>query len=307
MQRLFTKENRARGVGTHFADLRYFGSVHFFGGGRWRLLISRFLSREDQGPLPPIRLVGRGWIQGWVEWGPHRPGLLTQATWTQRRKHERAKRMWGSFCVVQICQQRESENNTACTQLLSHTEILFRNSKRFGPKAVLRCRHRHALRRGGAHLWVGWWHISGGGSMSVWGVACQWGWDVSGELTAHQWVVAYPWRAVDFGPYLVDGWQGGVASFRGKAKVSLLVPMELQHYFAPFSKRFSQGLVPGRFRLVNPCSSDQTLDPAFLVQCIQYVSFSRRIDMMGLTLLEHLTHRGQNGPPSGSYGISANH
>ncbi len=43
----------------------------------------------------------------------------------------------------------------------------------------------------------------------------------------------------DFGPYLVDDLQGGGFHGRGKAKpkVSLLAkPLELQCYFAPFSK-----------------------------------------------------------------------
>ncbi len=120
--------------------------------------------------------------------------------------------------------------------------------------------HHHAL----LHQWwgvacsVGVAHKWGGGGTSVgvhqWGVACQWGvahqwgwhfpwgWHISGDRTFHWGVshhgrwhfpwggVAYPW-GVDFGPYLVDG-RWGAAS-----KVSFLVkPLELQYYFAPFSK-----------------------------------------------------------------------
>ncbi len=47
-------------------------------------------------------------------------------------------------------------------------------------------------------------------------------------------------RGVDFGPYLVEGQYGGVVSMGGgsaKPKVLLLTkPLELQYYFAPFSK-----------------------------------------------------------------------
>ncbi len=43
----------------------------------------------------------------------------------------------------------------------------------------------------------GLWHISGGGvGMSV-------------AVGASVWGVAYPWGGVEFGPQLVDGWQGG--------------------------------------------------------------------------------------------------
>ena len=57
----------------------------------------------------------------------------------------------------------------------------------------------------------GRWHISGGG-ISI--------------------------EGVDFGPYLVDGWQGGWHPCgEGEAKVSLLEkPLLLQYYFARFSK-----------------------------------------------------------------------
>ena len=53
------------------------------------------------------------------------------------------------------------------------------------------------------------------------------------EVT-HQWGVAYPW-GVDFGPNLVDGWQGGWHPGGGSAKpkFSLLAkPLELQYYCA---------------------------------------------------------------------------
>ncbi len=49
----------------------------------------------------------------------------------------------------------------------------------------------------------------------------------------------FSWGGVDFGPYLVEGQQGGVASMGGSAKPKVLLlatPLELQYYFAPFSK-----------------------------------------------------------------------
>ncbi len=56
----------------------------------------------------------------------------------------------------------------------------------------------------------------------MWGGTFSGGWHVPGWF--------------DFGPYLVDGWQG-VASIQGKAKVSSsLKPLELQYYVAPFFK-----------------------------------------------------------------------
>ena len=67
------------------------------------------------------------------------------------------------------------------------------------------------VHHGGGMSVVGRWHISGG---------------------------------FEFGPYLVDDWQCGVASIWGggvKPKVSLLAkPVELQYYFAPFQRQRSE-------------------------------------------------------------------
>ncbi len=57
--------------------------------------------------------------------------------------------------------------------------------------------------------------------------------------TPHRGGVVYPWGGVDFGPYLVEGWQGGGIYGGGSAKPKVLLlakPLELQYYFAPFSK-----------------------------------------------------------------------
>ncbi len=73
--------------------------------------------------------------------------------------------------------------------------------------------HRHALCGGG----------EGGGTFHGGGTS---------------WGVAYPW-GVDFGPYLVEGWQGGGIYGGGSAKPKVLLlakPLALQYYFAPFSK-----------------------------------------------------------------------
>ncbi len=49
---------------------------------------------------------------------------------------------------------------------------------------------------------------------------------------------AYPLGGFDFGPHLVDGQGGRVASMRGESKglVAGQKPLELQYYFGPFSK-----------------------------------------------------------------------
>ena len=96
------------------------------------------------------------------------------------------------------------------------------------PKAnVLRCRHRHTPRQARGWLVVhhGGQHVSGGGTLVG-------GWHVSGGWY-FTWGVAYPWEVFHFGPCLVDGQWG-----EGKPpKVLLLaIPLELQYYFAPFSK-----------------------------------------------------------------------
>ena len=58
-------------------------------------------------------------------------------------------------------------------------------------------------------------------------------------LLAHHGGEAYPWGEFDFGPYLVDGQQGGGIHGGGSAKPKVLLlakPLDPQYYFAPFSK-----------------------------------------------------------------------
>ncbi len=57
---------------------------------------------------------------------------------------------------------------------------------------------------------------------------------------------------VDFGPYLVDGWQGGGIHGGGGAKPKVLSSLNhslLQYYFAPYSKAVISTDMPFLFQM----------------------------------------------------------
>ena len=146
-------------------------------------------------------------------------GLSSFAIANQNWLFTRNSRRWArdTVRVGRLCQGLRTEES---------------ENKNLAPKAkVLRCRRRHALRGGGR------WHVRGGGA-SVGGG----GWNTPGGF--------------DFGPSLVDGRQGGVASMEGwgEPKVSLVAkPLELQYYFA--SKAASKNF----FCCLHVCQLDSRL------------------------------------------------